>query len=136
VAKKVDSDKLIAQQAKENAALKAKIAQKESRSTRDLEEQVDFSNEMVNAQNKYNEALGNSRKAQKEIRDLSAEINEYIEYTHFNKDKITKEEKKEVGLLVKSLKLQRDQVKEVNKQFIKVQKIADIEAQLLPHKKN
>ena len=134
MAKKTDSDKLIAQQAKENAALKAKIAQKEARANRDLEEQVDWSNEMVNAQRKYNDALDASKKAQKEIRDISAEINEYIKYAHTNKGKITKEEKKEVGLLIKNLKLQQDQAKAVNKQFINQQKIADIEKQALPHR--
>jgi len=134
VAKKTNADKLIAEQAKENAALKAKIAQKEARATRDLEEQVDWSNEILNVQRKYNDALDASKKAQKEIRDLSAEINEYIEYTHVNKGKITKEEKKEAGLLVKNLKLQRDAAKEINKQFIKQQKIADIEKQALPHR--
>jgi O6-methylguanine-DNA--protein-cysteine methyltransferase len=130
-----NSDKIIAQQAKENAALKAKLSAKEARASHDMEDQVDWSSAIAANQQKYNEGLDYSKRAQKDIRDISTEISEIIEYTHVNKTKLTKEERKEAGLLVKSLKLRQDQAKLVNKQAINQQSIAKIEKKILGEKK-
>lgn len=132
--KKVDSNKLFVKYAAETAALEEKIAQTNARAARDLEKQVDWSKKILDVQRDYNDALDASKQAQKVIRDLGAEINEYIELARLYHGKLTKEERKEAGFLVNNLKIQRDRVKEFNKEFIKQQQIAKIENQALPHR--
>ena len=74
---KVDSDRVIAQQAKENAALKAELKAQKSI---DLKDQIDWGKELLNITEKRTSALREASKISVGQKELDKEIAEYINF--------------------------------------------------------
>jgi hypothetical protein len=132
---KKDSDKIIADQAKEISALKAKIAAKEMTASKAMESQVNWAEELIGLQQKYVDSLSESREALNKSNDLSKQISEWQKFMVDNAKQLTSEEKKYAGAQIKNLKNQRDQAKVLSKQLVSSAKIAKIEKQMLPTRK-
>ena len=132
---KKDSDKIIADQAKEISALKAKVTAKEISASKAVENQVNWTEELVGLQQKYVDSLSESREALNKSNDLSKQINEWQKFMVDNAKQLTSEEKKYAGAQIKNLKNQRDQAKVLSKQLVTSAKIAKIEKQMLPSRK-
>jgi len=130
-----DSDKIIADQAKEISALKAKIAAKEMAASKAMESQVNWAEELIGLQQKYVDSLSESREALNKSNDLSKQISEWQKFMVDNAKQLTSEEKKYAGAQIKNLKNQRDQAKVLSKQLVSSAKIAKIEKQMLPTRK-
>ena len=132
---KKDADKIIADQAKEISALKAKVAAKEMAASKAVENQVNWTEELVGLQQKYADSLDASKEALGKSKDLSKEINELQKFMVDNAKDFNNEDKKYGKALIKNLKNQRDQAKILSKQLATNAKIAKIEQQMLPHRK-
>jgi hypothetical protein len=134
-AKKDTSDKIIADQAKDIAALKSKLAAKEARETDGLKNQVDWAKKLLDITNSRSSALNEARSTSDKIKNLEKEIAEYQQYAVDNGKSMNKEEKKLLGTVIKAGKEQKDQAKILMKQQLTMAKVADIEKQALPAKK-
>jgi hypothetical protein len=134
VAKKLDSDKLIAQQAKENAALKAKLSAKEARASRDIEDQTDWMQKLNDSQQTYVDGLDAANKAANKIKATNKEISETQNFINNNAKRLSKESLVALGAQIKLLKSHKDQAKFLAKAAINQAKIAKLEQQALPHK--
>ena len=88
-----DDSKLIADQAKEIASLKARLSQKEAKASRAMAEQVDWAKELLAQQNAYNDALDESRKAAERKKKIDEEIAEYQQFLVDHGKEYSKEQK-------------------------------------------
>ena len=133
--KEKDSNKVIADLAKQNAELKKKARAKEASQSSAMEDQVDIASQLVKLQNEYNSSLEQARKVQNNIKNLDAEIMRSKDLILKNATKYNKQTKEALGAQIKELKFQKEQAKNLSKALVTRAKIAKIEAAAAPHRK-
>ena len=130
-----DDSKLIADQAKEIASLKAKISQKEAKASRAMAEQVDWAKELLAQQNAYNDALDESRKAAERKKKIDEEIADYQQFLVDHGKEYSKEQKKILGARIKELKEEKSIEKSLMSQANTQAKISKLRQKAIPHQK-